>query len=351
MTRMMETYRRACSWFLEQAEALDTTSRAKLNRETYRQACELFELNRGTLQCAMLKALAARRSHVSCKKKGKKASLPEFGRAVPVMVRQDCYSIHELPSGTWVIKFPVSSGRSQIAVPLASSKYHAKRLRDLAGGSCRQGSMEIWQDKRGNWYVAVSLVYETCLNEPGGVIGVDFGIVKVAVLSNNVFFDGRQIRWRKERWADRRRALQEGGRLSRVKREAGRERRWMRFINHCMSKRIVEMAKAEGKAIALENLLGIRERVKGSKKFSRMMSGWNFRELASFIEYKAALAGVPVIYVDPKETSKTCPKCGNVSRYNRRKGWFKCTKCGYQSDADRVGALNIAARALDALGA
>ena len=40
---------------------------------------------------------------------------------------------------------------------------------------------------------------------------------------------------------------------------------------------------------------------KGSKKFNRMMSGWNFRELASFIEYKVALAGVPVIYVDPKE--------------------------------------------------
>jgi len=49
-----------------------------------------------------------------------------------------------------------------------------------------------------------------------------------------------------------------------------------------------------------------------------MMSGWNFKELASFIEYKAALAGVPVIYVDPQETSKTCPKCGNASRYNRK---------------------------------
>jgi IS605 OrfB family transposase len=126
----------------------------------------------------------------------------------------------------------------------------------------------------------------------------------------------------------------------------------MRYINHCLSKRIVEIAKAEGKAIALENLLGIRERAKGSRKFNRMMSGWNFRELASFIEYKAALAGVPVVYVDPKETSTTCPKCGNVSRYNRKKqGWFKCTKCGYQSDADRVGALNIAAKGLDALRA
>lgn len=135
------------------------------------------------------------------------------------------------------------------------------------------------------------------------------------MLSNNLFFDGRKVRWRKERWAVRRSALQQAGRLSRVKREAGRERRWMRYINHCLSKHIVRIAKAEGKAIALENLLGIREQAKGSKKFNRMMSGWNFRELASFIEYKAALAGVAVVYVDPKETSKPYPKCWNVSRF------------------------------------
>lgn len=352
MSRMSEAYRDACSWFLEQAEQLNTASRAYLNRETYSEACKLFDLNRATLQCAMLKALTARRSCFSRKRKGKKASLPKFDKPIPVMVRQDCYSLHQLSSGTWIIKFPVASGRSQIVVPLAASEYHAKRLQDLAGGSCRQGSMEIWQGKDGEWYVAISLVYDIRLNEPGGVIGVDFGIVKLAVLSNNVFFDGRQIRWRKERWAERRKALQQAGRLSRVKEEAGREHRWVRYINHCISKHIVQIAQAEGKAIALENLLGIRERAKGSKKFNRMMSGWNFRELANFIEYKAALAGVSVIYVDPKETSKTCPKCGNVSRYNRKtQGWFRCTRCGYQSDADRVGALNIAAKALDAPGA
>jgi len=117
MARLLETYRRACSWFLEQAEALDTTSRAHLNRQTYRQACAQFNLNRGTLQCA------------------------------------------------------ISSGRSQIAVPFATSAYHASRLQDLAGGSCRQGSMEIWRDKSGEWYVAISLVYETCFNELGGVKG------------------------------------------------------------------------------------------------------------------------------------------------------------------------------------
>jgi len=53
-----------------------------------------------------------------------------------------------------------------------------------------------------------------------------------------------------------------------------------------------------------ENRLDIREQTKGSKKFNRIMSSWNFWELASFIEYKAALDGVLVIYVESKETSK-----------------------------------------------
>jgi len=58
-----------------------------------------------------------------------------------------------------------------------------------------------------------------------------------------------------------------------------------------------------------------------------------------------ALAGVPVVWVDPKSTSQTCPRCGHAARANRpSQGWFKCARCGYQSDADRVGALNIAAR-------
>ncbi|WP_222926382.1 hypothetical protein [Fervidicola ferrireducens] len=88
MARMLETYRKACAWFLEQAETLNTTSRAKLNRETYRRACELFDLNRATLQCAMLKALSAYRSYLSRTKNGKKSSLPKFDSIQYISCRQ-----------------------------------------------------------------------------------------------------------------------------------------------------------------------------------------------------------------------------------------------------------------------
>ncbi len=108
------------------------------------------------------------------------------------------------------------------------------------------------------------------------------------------------------------------------------------------------LAKAESAAIALKNLMGIRERVKGSKKFTRMVSGWNFRELASLIKYKAILAGVPVTYVDHKETSKTCPErreCFPLQPEN------PCLVQVWLPVRCRQGwGLNIAAKALDAFG-
>lgn len=346
MRAAVESYRQACAWFAGEAERLRTTSRTGLNRATYSRARGMFDLNSATLQAAMLKALAARRSYLAHRAQGdKRAQPPQFSRPLPVMVRQDCYAVHRLASGTWVLRFPVAAGRSQMAVPLVVSPYHARYLADLAGGSCRQGAMEFWLGANGQWCVSLTLVYEVSAYEPDGVIGVDLGIVKLAVLSNNSFYDGRAVRWRKERWAERRQGLQEAGRLARVKRERGRERRWMRDINHKVSRQIVDQACREGKAIALEQLTGIRDRTKGTKRLNRMVSGWNFGELAAFIAYKAALAGVPVVWVDPTSTSKTCPRCGYAARANRpSQGWFKCGRCGYQSDADRVGALNVAAR-------
>lgn len=106
----------------------------------------------------MLKVLVARRAYLSLLRKGKRAKPPRFETVLPVMVRQDCYGIHQLASGTWVLKFPVSSGRSQIAVPIAVSCYHTAKIRDLAGGSCRQGSMELRRGKDGNWYASVTLI-------------------------------------------------------------------------------------------------------------------------------------------------------------------------------------------------
>jgi len=116
--------------------------------------------------------------------------------------------------------------------------------------------------------------------------------------------------------------------------------------NHRISKQIVEKATDTKRGIGLEDLTGIRERTRFRKTQRDKMSKWSFAELRGFIEYKAKLAGVPVIPVDPRNTSRTCPKCGHIDEGNRTaRGLFLCRSCGHFDHADIVGATNIATAA------
>jgi len=79
-----------------------------------------------------------------------------------------------------------------------------------------------------------------------------------------------------------------------------------------------------------------------------MLTGWSFRQLTNFIKYKARLVGLEVSSIDPRETSRRCPKCGYVSHLNRKsQERFICRKCHYESNADRIGAMNVAIRATE----
>jgi predicted RNA-binding Zn-ribbon protein involved in translation (DUF1610 family) len=57
--------------------------------------------------------------------------------------------------------------------------------------------------------------------------------------------------------------------------------------------------------------------------------------------------GIPFKLVPAQYTSITCPKCGYKDEKNRNREWFKCLKCGYQTDADLIGAMNVAVKALN----
>lgn len=70
---------------------------------------------------------------------------------------------------------------------------------------------------------------------------------------------------------------------------------------------------------------------------------------ASFIAYKAKLAGIKVVYVDPAYTSQTCPKCGKHNKAQDRH--YACHACGYTTHRDRVGAINIMQAVADGVAA
>ena len=132
-----------------------------------------------------------------------------------------------------------------------------------------------------------------------------------------------------------------------ARRIAGKESRFREHANHVISKAIVRSAERTGRGIALEDLQGLRGRVKARGGDARnRLSGWSFAELGGFIAYKARLAGVPVVYVDPRDTSRMCAECLHVARANRvSRAEFSCKACGHEADADRNAARNIRAQA------
>jgi IS605 OrfB family transposase len=125
-----------------------------------------------------------------------------------------------------------------------------------------------------------------------------------------------------------------------------KEARWAKDINHKIAKHVVAEAERTGRGIALEDLTGIRERVRLRKPQRAIHASWSFAQLGAFIAYKARKAGVPVVHVDPAYTSRTCAECGHIDKANRvSQAWFACRSCGFVDHADRNGSRNIRARA------
>jgi putative transposase len=109
---------------------------------------------------------------------------------------------------------------------------------------------------------------------------------------------------------------------------------------HKVSRQIVDLAVENNAGIVLEDLTGLR---KGKVKKEFGKSSWGFYKLRQFIEYKAKLAGIPVQFVSPRNTTRTCSKCGHVHDKPISGKVFNCKNCGYNSHRDLNAAFNIAA--------
>ncbi|MGW6545504.1 RNA-guided endonuclease InsQ/TnpB family protein [Streptomyces massasporeus] len=203
----------------------------------------------------------------------------------------------------------------------------------------------------GMWFLlATCEVPESVVHgEPVDFLGVDLGIVNIAATSDGEIMSGRHINRRRARDRALRNKLRKKNTASakrRAQRRRGREARRNRDINHKIAKHLVAEAERTGRGIALEDLKGIRERVRLRKPQRATLHGWAFAQLGRFIAYKARRAGVPVVFVDPAYTSCTCAECGHVDTANRgSQARFACRSCGFVDHADRNSSRNIRARA------
>jgi putative transposase len=217
------------------------------------------------------------------------------------------------------------------------------RLRDH-----RQGESDLVH-RDGKWYLyATCDVPEAKLTEPAGFLGVDLGIVNIATTDDGLRHSGKYLNRQRHRARHLRAKLQAKGTKSAkrlLKKRARKEARFAADANHVIAKRIVTEAERTGRGIALEDLTGIRARVRLRKPQRVTLHSWAFAQLGQFIAYKAALAGIPVVYVNPAYTSQTCSQCRHTSKKNRPdQATFRCTSCGFAEHADVNAARNIAAR-------
>jgi IS605 OrfB family transposase len=182
-----------------------------------------------------------------------------------------------------------------------------------------------------------------------GALGVDLGVTNLAVDSDGAVHSASHINNVRFRHRRLRAKLQAKGTRSakrHLKKLSGKEHRFAKDTNHCISKTLVAKAKDTGRALALEDLNGVRDRVTVRRSQRAALHSWSFFQLRSFVAYKAKRTGVPVVFVDPRNTSRTCPQCGHVDKANRNsQSVFSCVACGHSGLADHIAAINIGRRA------
>ncbi len=182
-------------------------------------------------------------------------------------------------------------------------------------------------------------------HENGQALGVDLGVCRPAVTSDNRFHGKK--RWRevsKRRFRLRRKLQSKGSKSAKrhLRRLAGRENRFRRDCDHILSKSILNGITA-GTTVVVENLTNIRQRVKATRgEAKRRLHSWSFAQLRQFLEYKAEALGARIVGIDPRHTSQRCAVCGFIYRGNRpSQSRFVCRSCGHRANADKNAALNI----------
>ena len=209
----------------------------------------------------------------------------------------------------------------------------------------RKGQVDLVY-KNNKWFLLCTIdVPEAERYTPSECIGVDLGIKAIATTSDNEVYSGSIIEEKRKQFHNHRSRLQKRNSRSakrRIKTIGMKESRFRRDINHIISKKLVEKAKGNLCALALEELKGINKRAAVRKSSRNERMSWSFYQLRSFIEYKALEAGVTVVMVPAPYTSQTCSECGHCEKGNRKsQSSFNCKNCGFAANADYNASLNI----------
>ena len=245
------------------------------------------------------------------------------------------------------VSFPTLQGVKRVPVEIKSNHWQSLLYRLLdRDKTISKGTLKLYQKKRtahagvspacgrskeGKWYALVSLTEEVPLVNSNNRVGVDRGQNQLATAvpkqGFGLLFSGKQIKHRRRYFQQRRQQLQKAKKYRAIHKLEQKEQRWMRAVNHTVSRRIVNFADWLDADLVLEDLSGCRQTMKQSKKQrsdnSQSRHAWAYYDLQTKLEYKQAINGRKVHYRPPHYTSLTSSVNGVMGK--REGNWFKCT--------------------------
>ncbi len=303
----------------------------KLQKYGYKQLREKYpKLYSAVLLEAMDVAIGILKSSKSQK------TIPKFDSDI-ICFKNQTYKLHN--SGIIV---PLCGERTYI--PLYIPKKFRKYLLNY-----KLGRLTIF--KKNNWYyVSISVNIEPPQRNPTNVIGVDLGVHNLVVVADA---KGRELlRILGDEIIEYKELLEE--KYARKQKYFNKilkkdcycgngYKNYSKYINHCIAKKVVEIAKKYNAIIVLENLKKIKGKSKNMRKLFRK---WCYYDLIQKIEYKAKENGIPILKINPRNTSKTCSRCEYVNKKLKNERIFMCPNCGLEIDRDLNAAINIAKKGL-----
>lgn len=333
---LLQAFSDGCNYANQTVKA-GITSKTTIQSQVYQDLREKFQLsaNQAVRACARV---GANRKTAKQKNKPVKAFKP-------TSADYDA-RIFSFREKDWTVSLTLINCREHIKID--AGNYQRGKLKGR-----KPSSAQLCKHRDGQYYIHIQLKDEA--PEPikaDQVIGVDFGRRDIAVTSDGERWDSKPIENARDKFSFVRASLQaqvsKGTRSTRrrvrniLKRLSGREQRYQTWLNHTISKRIIETAKSQSAIVAIENLTGIRDRTNQqprNKTERRRSNSWAFYQLRAFFEYKGIKEGVEVVAVNPAYTSQTCHRCNHIGLRSDKR--FKCGNCGWHGDADVNGAINI----------
>jgi putative transposase len=248
---------------------------------------------------------------------------------------------YKLDRKSGVVDLPIRAG-CHVELKLIVSQYHRRYLDDMA---LSLGSLTVLPDR-----VIVAFrkdapkpfVPESALSLDTNERSLD-GVFVEGNVAKAVKAEFPQIAIIQQRHHDRRRRLQKKKAHDRrttrnlCRREGTREHCRIDYRLHQVANSVLKFAEERKSAIVLEDLKGFKS--KRSKELNRRLSMWPRRKLHQIIEYKAQWKGVPVIKVDPRNSSRTCPICRTIQD-SRMGAEFKC-ECGWHLNRHINASINL----------